>query len=91
MIQQAIDERLAKNAQLYKNANMHFASTKLLTATKAAVMSVSSVAVQFTGNLVALGLSEVITNSRDSGWVLWFVLIAIMMVYVATETIAAAN
>ena len=91
------------------------ASSKLLLATKSAVMSISSVAVQFTGNLVALGLSEVrffwwprtvaahlgkftirgrgaqvITNSRDSGWVLWFVLIAIMMVYVATDTISAA-
>ena len=115
MIQQAIDERVAKSAHVQKNAS---ASLKLLVATKSAIMSISSVAVQFTGNLVALGLSEVrigasrgcstrraggattltvpcawlqvITNSRDSGWVLWFVLIAIMMVYVATDTISAA-
>jgi hypothetical protein len=58
MIQQAIDERVAKNAHFQKSARMP-ASSKLLLATKSAVMSISSVAVQFTGNLVALGLSEV--------------------------------
>jgi hypothetical protein len=62
MIQQAIEMRIAKsanNAQNQKNAPTQLASIKLLTATKSAIMSISSVAVQFTGNLVALGLSEV--------------------------------
>lgn len=60
-------------------------------AAASAVSSLSQVAVQFTSNLVALGLSEVIANSRDTGWVLWFVLVAIGMLYAAAEALGGQS
>jgi hypothetical protein len=60
-------------------------------AAASAVSSLSQVAVQFTSNLVALGLSEVIANSRDTAWVLWFVLVAIGMLYAAAEALGGSE
>jgi len=60
-------------------------------AAASAVSSLSQVAVQFTSNLVALGLSEVIANSRDTAWVLWFVLVAIGMLYAAAEVLKGST
>jgi thiosulfate reductase cytochrome b subunit len=69
-----------------RNADSPSVST-MARAASSAVSSLSQVAVQFTSNLVALGLSEVISNSRDTAWVLWFVLVAIGMLYAAAEVL----
>jgi hypothetical protein len=69
-----------------KQEKRHYAN--LISAFLSAIESISSVAVQFTSNLVAMGLSRVIANSKDIAWVLWFVVVAIGMLYVATEVLS---
>ena len=76
-------------AEIAKRADNSQVET-MARAAASAVSSLSQVAVQFTSNLVALGLSEVITNSRDTAWVLWFVLVAIGMLYAAAEVLNGA-
>jgi len=73
-------------AEIAKNADNPQIET-MARAAASAVSSISQVAVQFTSNLVAMGLSEVIANSRDTAWVLWFVLVAIGMLYAAAEVL----
>lgn len=76
-------------AEIAKRADNSQVET-MARAAASAVSSLSQVAVQFTSNLVALGLSEVISNSRDTAWVLWFVLVAIGMLYAAAEVLNGA-
>jgi len=74
-------------ATAYAKINRQQMATIAL-AGKSAISSLSSVAVQFVSNLVALGLSEVITNSKSYAWVAWFVIIAVGMLYVATDALS---
>ena len=79
-----------KGASTAKTTVRGYEWYQLASAAKTALESLTAVATQFASNLVAVGLSEVISNSTDVAWVLWFVAVAIAMLYVAAQAISNA-
>lgn len=79
-----------KSAAAAKTGVRGYEWYQLASAAKTALESLTAVATQFASNLVAVGLSEVISNSTDVAWVLWFVAVAIAMLYVAAQAISTS-